>query len=292
MICPNGHSSSATDYCDTCGEAMGAAAGAAPAGDSGAVGGNSPGSSAATQPCPNCGVPNQPDALFCENCGYDHTTGTMPRPAESVLDLAAAQATSEGMPSASVGSSPPDASGSAAQAAGSVGDSSASPASTDGGGSGAPAGPAGAAGVAGSAPSSAPVLDPPWVAEVWIDPQWYAGQESPDPLPSPGLPAVVPLRHTSLLVGRVSVSRGITPDIDCGADNGVSRRHAQLTTDGQRWWVEDLASSNGTFIGQATAPPPNTPIPVGAKREVASDDRIYVGSWTRIVLRPAAEGEA
>ena len=72
----------------------------------------------------------------------------------------------------------------------------------------------------------------------------------------------------------------------------MSRRHAQLTTDGQRWWIEDLASSNGTFIGDATSPPPSTPIPVGSKREVADDDRIYVGSWTRIVLRPAADGEA
>jgi hypothetical protein len=30
---------------------------------------------------------------------------------------------------------------------------------------------------------------------------------------------------------------------------------------------------------------------VGAKREIGPDDRIYVGSWTRIVLRVAADGE-
>ncbi len=28
----------------------------------------------------------------------------------------------------------------------------------------------------------------------------------------------------------------------------MSRRHAQLTTDGQRWWIEDLASTNGTKV--------------------------------------------
>ena len=245
MKCPAGHESSATDYCDTCGEAMPApgtaaappvASGETPApasvdADAGAGSGD--------QPCPNCALPNPPDALFCENCGYDHTTGTMPRRE----DPSAATATAEGMPSA------PDSA------------------------------------------NVAPSLDPPWVAEIWIDPQWYGQQESPDPLPSPGPPTVVALRHTSLLIGRLSQSRGITPDIDCGADNGVSRRHAQLTTDGTRWWVEDLQSSNGTFVGEATSSPPDTPISGGAKREVDEGDRIYVGSWTRIVIRPAADGE-
>ena len=278
MKCPNGHDSTATDYCDICGDAMVAASGA-PAGaadsldldagpaptDQAASGTGGGAESAGAQPCPNCGVPNAADALFCENCGYDHTTGTMPRHDEP--SPGEADATAEGMPPAE---SPASATSAAAT----------SEAGTSGAG-------ASAAGFNSSGP-----LDPPWVAEVWIDPQWYAQQESPDPLPSPGLPAVVPLRHTSLLIGRVSQSRGITPDIDCGSDNGVSRRHAQLTTDGQRWWVEDLASSNGTFIGEATAPPPGQPIPTGSKREVSDDDRIYVGSWTRIVLRPAAEGEA
>ena len=133
-----------------------------------------------------------------------------------------------------------------------------------------------------------PPLDDTWVAELWIDPQWYGEQSSPDPLPSAGPPEVVPLRHTSLLVGRESKSRDIHPDIDCGTDNGVSRRHAQLTTDGTRWWVEDLGSSNGTFVAEAVDALPKTPIDVGLKREVGPDDRIYVGSWTRLVIRKAA----
>ena len=140
--------------------------------------------------------------------------------------------------------------------------------------------------------SIAPPLDgDAWVVELWIDPQWYAEQTSPDPLPSAGPPAVVPLRNTSLLVGRESKSRDIHPDVDCGADNGVSRRHAQLTTDGTRWWVEDLGSSNGTFVAGAVDPLPKAPIEVGVKREVGPDDRIYVGSWTRLVIRKAAPGE-
>ena len=45
-----------------------------------------------------------------------------------------------------------------------------------------------------------------WVAEVWIDPAWYEAQESPDRMPSPGLPVVVPLRSKSILIGRISRS--------------------------------------------------------------------------------------
>jgi hypothetical protein len=29
-------------------------------------------------PCPHCGTPNPPDNLFCEQCGYDFTTGQAP----------------------------------------------------------------------------------------------------------------------------------------------------------------------------------------------------------------------
>jgi FHA domain len=130
-----------------------------------------------------------------------------------------------------------------------------------------------------------------WVAEVWIDPAWYEAQQSPDPMPSPGLPVVVPLHSKSILIGRTSRSRNIHPQIDCEPDSSVSRRQTQLTTDGRRWWVEDLDSANGTFVAPATGPIPSDPIPVGVKHELAADDRIYVGAWTRIVVRQATEDE-
>lgn len=234
--CPNGHTSTATDYCDTCGMPIGsgseaeaeAAPDPAPAPDAPAP---------ATQACPNCSDENAADALFCESCGYDFTTGSMPRPAAataapsgSMLDL----------------STPPPAA------------------------------------------STAPV---DWVVERWVDPDWYAVQQSDDPCPSPGLPVVVPLTATSVLVGRPSKSRGIRPDIDCDGDTGVSRRQAQLTTDGQRWWVEDLQSSNGTYVGPASGPLPTDPVPPGQRRELGDDDRIYIGAWTRLVIRRATPDE-
>jgi ribosomal protein L40E len=253
-LCPSGHNSAADDYCDVCGlpiPAGGAAASAADAGEaaqqpSPAAGDAAAGADAAdTTACPNCQAANPPNALFCEACGYDFTTGSMPRPV-----------------------TPPSIESLVNPGTDRVAESAAPP----------------------SAPL-APPLEEPWVAEVWIDPDWYADQESDDPLPSAGVPVVVPLKATSVLVGRTSRSRGIHPDIDLGTDNGISRRHCQLTTDGQRWWVEDLGSSNGTYVGSAVGPLPKDPIDPGEKRELGPDERIYLGAWTRIVVRKATPGE-
>lgn len=253
-VCPAGHDSTADDYCDVCGAPIDATAVIHPAvvatPDGPAPSPVAPGVPAAGdgQRCPNCGTANVAEALFCESCGYDFTTGSMPRPL-----------------------TPPDAVPTPASAV-------PTPAS---------AGPAPEV----AAPTPAGSTPFRWVAELWIDPAWYEAQDSPDALPSPGLPATIPLRGTSVLVGRASRSRAIHPDVDCGADSGVSRRQAQLTSDGQRWFVEDLESANGTFIGSASGSLPEDPIPVGTKRELEPDDRIYLGAWTRLVIREATEDE-
>jgi hypothetical protein len=232
VSCPSGHPSTSTDYCDVCGLPIGAAATPAAASvPAPAVAAPAPAAAPATQTCPNCSESAAADALFCESCGYDFTTGTMPRPASS-LDL--------GTPP----TVPP-----------------------------------------------APIATADWVVERWVDPDWYAVQQSDDPCPSPGLPVVIPLTEKSVLVGRPSKSRNIHPEIDCGDDTGVSRRQAQLTTDGTRWWVEDLQSSNGTYVAPASGPLPEDPIVPGQRRELDSDDRVYVGAWTRLVVRKATPEE-
>jgi hypothetical protein len=278
--CPNGHASAADDYCDTCGAPIAAAstldapaaAGvgaerpAAPGAPS--SGGGEPAAAGAVT-CPSCSTDNPAGSLFCEACGYDFTTGTMPRPpdgegAPSALDLGpAAQAPA---PAPAPDAPAPDAAAPAATQA---------PEATQ-----APA-----------APSVAPPVPVEWVTEVWVDPDWYDAQESEEACPSPGLPAVVPLSRRSILVGRPSASRSIHPDIDCSGDIGVSRRQAQLTTDGQRWWVEDLQSANGTYVGAASGPLPTSPLPPGQRHELAEDDRIYLGAWTRLVVRRATPEE-
>ena len=250
-ICPNGHPTTATDYCDTCGEPLSSAAG----GTGGAAMGTGPvgaqpaaAAPAASATCPHCQTVNLPDALFCEACGYDFTTGALPRPLRPP-------------PGPDAGSTP------AAAAAGVVPASGGDPASL------------------------APAVPLEWVVEVWVDPDWYAQQESEETCPSPGLPAVVPLTVRSVLVGRVSKSRNIHPEVDCDGDVGVSRRQAQLSTDGTRWWIEDLQSSNGTYVGAASGPLPAQALTPGQRRELAEDDRVYVGAWTRLVVRRATDDE-
>ena len=56
-------------------------------------------------------------------------------------------------------------------------------------------------------------------------------------------------------------SRNLSPDIDCSGDGAVSHQHAELTLDRDRWYVEDLGSTNGTFVGA-----PGDPLPDDAAR--------------------------
>jgi hypothetical protein len=275
-ICPAGHQTSQTDFCDTCGLPVPGGQPGIPAAPPPVV------VTAATVICPNCQVPNVAEALFCEACGYDFTTGTLPAP-----DDAPAAVTDQPAQTVAVAEPPaPDAA-----------TDDPAPPSADPEVDGpepvaeAPAEDAPAAAPAADAPAApAPRPTVEWVAELWIDPDWYAAQGSTDPLPSPGLPDIAPLVKESNLVGRVSHSRGIFPDVDCELDTGCSRRHAMLTTDGTRWWIEDLNSANGTFVGSAAGPLPAMPIPQG-RVELTPGQRIYVGAWTRIVVRRATEDE-
>ena len=334
-ICPAGHTSAADDYCDVCGLPVGAQTALAPA----AVPPVLPLPGAL---CPHCGTNNAPDALFCEACGYDFTTGTMPRTATPAGSLPSAwggapAASTWGAPEAPVaaetappadgaeqstdpGPSTPDATPPTPDATPPTPDPTpVIPANAgipgrardderhDRDDAGRAQGDAGTQGDESSAEpgpvATPPVVTPPsrrplqprptsvdWVAEIWIDPDWYATQGSTDALPSPGLPDVIPLRASSALIGRTSMSRNIHPDIDCDLDNGVSRRHAQITTDGTRWWIEDLESANGTFVGSSAGPLPTDPIGRG-RVEFAPDQRIYLGAWTRVVVRAATDDE-
>lgn len=163
-----------------------------------------------------------------------------------------------------------------------------------------------------------PDLNARWLAEIQVDPLWYADQDSEEPCPAVGPPTLVPLISNRLLIGRTSTSRDVHPDIDCSDDVGVSREQARLTTDGTRWWVEDLHSANGTYLGPATHPAqddPPTPAPAettapetapgmteltevnahpitpGQRQELAADDCIYIGAWTRITVRPTTSSD-
>ena len=110
FTCPQGHQSTTSDFCDVCGEPI-TSSGAAPAAEppvavpaEGTPAGSAPGEStpagaappssltlpppgaAPTQECPNCGAENPADALFCEACGYDFTTGQLPSTTPPMAD--------------------------------------------------------------------------------------------------------------------------------------------------------------------------------------------------------------
>jgi hypothetical protein len=147
--------------------------------------------------CPNCGGQNTADALFCEECGYDFTTGQLPPV------VAAAP----------------------------------------------PAAPA-------AAPASLTNVD--WVAEIWIDPDFFAAQKAAGVCPTGGAPTVVPLAGPTAIIGRHSSSSGTAVEIDCSGDSAASHRHAKLTLDHD---------------------------------ELTDSERIYIGAWTRIVIRRATPEE-
>ncbi len=289
--CPKGHQTQATDFCDQCGLPVETAAPSkTPAGPAAAV-------------CPNCGAPRPGQALFCESCGYDYTTGALPQqdlrtelglpparpaeepgqaatPAKAATPAESAVSAEPAAPAKPVTQSPRTQTG-PAEAPGAV-----APTARPSGAATAPpvVDPAGSA-VATGAPAARSV---PWVAEIWVDPQWYAFQESSDPLPPLSSPRIVPLAD-SALIGRRSVSRQIHPDIDCDQDAGCSRRQAYLTSADGHWYINDLDSANGTYVAPAAAALPDEPIT--GRTPVGPDVRIYVGAWTRIVVRPAVEGD-
>ena len=64
----------------------------------------------------------------------------------------------------------------------------------------------------------------------------------------------VPLGDTPILLGR-GTDAAIRLD-----DDYVSTRHARFATNGEQWFVEDLGSTNGTYLGSQRI---TTPIPIG-----------------------------
>ena len=73
-VCPNGHQSATTDYCDQCGakiEGRPAAGGPQPAQALAAE--PEPAATPTGEPCPVCGAARVGTDRYCEGCGYDFT---------------------------------------------------------------------------------------------------------------------------------------------------------------------------------------------------------------------------
>ncbi|MFQ5594975.1 MAG: protein kinase [Anaerolineae bacterium] len=87
----------------------------------------------------------------------------------------------------------------------------------------------------------------------------------------------MPIRGETMLVGRRSQPEELVPDLDLAfydPDAYVSRRHATITHNDQRYEIVDLDSDNGTFVNDGR-------LAAGEKRVLRNGDRIRVG---RVVL--------
>lgn len=76
--CPKGHASTTDDFCDICGAKIGGTAAFAPPGAAAAPAPTTPAAAPGGEPCPNCGTPRAGAGRFCEDCGFDHSTGKVP----------------------------------------------------------------------------------------------------------------------------------------------------------------------------------------------------------------------
>lgn len=82
---------------------------------------------------------------------------------------------------------------------------------------------------------------------------------------------IIPLRSREILIGRATDRE---PPVHVAlSDRGVSRRHARLLWRGGFWWLEDLGSTNGTFVN-------GEPVDSGW---LQAGDEVEVGS-SRLVL--------
>lgn len=83
------------------------------------------------------------------------------------------------------------------------------------------------------------------------------------------------------LVGRRDPGSNIFPEVDLSRydpTTKISRRHAQISRSGAGFVVEDLGSSNGTFLVRETAEPVR--LKKGNPHELLSGDKIRVGDTT------------
>jgi serine/threonine-protein kinase len=83
-----------------------------------------------------------------------------------------------------------------------------------------------------------------------------------------------PLSASESHIGRWDADNGIFPDIDLDAldpEAKVSRRHARITRQNETYTIEDLGSTNGTFVNRGRRLIP------GAAQPIKDGDEIIVG---------------
>jgi len=83
-----------------------------------------------------------------------------------------------------------------------------------------------------------------------------------------------PISGAEAMIGRWDADGGIFPDVDLDQDDPeakVSRRHARIQFLNNQYLIEDLGSTNGTFVNRGPRLAP------GAKQPLKNGDEIIVG---------------
>ncbi len=208
--------------------------------------------------CPACGGPVSPGEAFCSHCGADLTAPLPPAPS------VAAEAPPIEAP-------PPPLAAPTCPACG--GEVEAGDAFCSHCGAALAAPPPEAPPV----PKVIPPPPPPVVPEA-------APVEVPPPPPPPAAQlhlvivdsgAQIPLpRGQTIIIGREDPVSGIYPEIDLtphgGEEGGVSRQHARITVEDGGYFIEDLNSTNFTFVNRQKLTP-------GVRHPLNDGDEIRCG---------------
>ncbi|HEX9959972.1 MAG TPA: FHA domain-containing protein [Pyrinomonadaceae bacterium] len=83
-------------------------------------------------------------------------------------------------------------------------------------------------------------------------------------------------REIALGGDRISMGRGSDADLRFD-DDGLSRLHATIHREGEKVWILDENSTNGTFVNGEKVPPAGTPLHDG--------DRVKIGHYTDLRIR-------
>jgi pSer/pThr/pTyr-binding forkhead associated (FHA) protein len=89
-----------------------------------------------------------------------------------------------------------------------------------------------------------------------------------------GVELLLTARKSELLIGRSDPARNIYPDVDLASSGGetlgVSRTHARLVSQGSQVYLEDLNSTNFTFLNKQRLQP-------GQRYPLKQGDEIRLG---------------
>jgi len=217
-------------FCDSCGAALGQAASAP----------QYPGPTAAPEPagalvCSNCNAPLEPGSIFCDMCGTPVSPVQEPPPSP---DLQPGYPPPPAAPQPGYGAYPPP-----------------------GPQPGYPPPPAGPQPGYGAypPPEPQPGYPPPQAGPQsgYVPPGGYQpGYPMQGRLVVQGTNATLPFPpgKTEAIVGREDPVSGVFPEIDMtdhgGDEGGVSRRHARILVQGTQIFIEDLNSTNYTYVNQ------------------------------------------